>query len=269
MPAPPAPATAPLQPATPSTRTGLAVTSLVGGIVAVVGCWIPYLGLGSLLPGLLAGGLGLAVLRAVRRGRAGGRGMAIAGLVTSSVAVVVAVTVTVAAVVGAGGPSAARQSLLLGVEEGLAQEREQLLTGPAAALGSQQDVGGFVVAVTSAETIESAEVDAVTGEVLSSVDYVLMDVSVANASGAWADPQEDLLFVVVEGDRQVTLGNRCAAVAPPAPDAYDGLAAGAVVVVPICFDIDPNDVPGSRVGISSAQAGASSMALWELEPRVG
>ena len=78
----------------------------------------------------------------------------------------------------------------------------------------------------------------------------------------------DLLFAVMGGDGHVTLGNECDAVAPLALGAFDDLAPGAVVV-PLCFDIAPEDVPGNRVGISRAREGTASMVVWELEPRAG
>ncbi len=258
-PAPPSPPAAP-------PGVALAVTSLTGGIVAVLGCWIPLLGLGSLLLGLIAAGVGLAALLLVRRGRARGRGMAVAGVVTSSVAVVVSGAVTVAVVVGYGGPGAVLDSFLLGVEEGSVQARDDLFVEPAAALGAQERVGDFVVAVTSVETHESTEADPATGEVLSEVDYVLMDVTVTNTTAVTADADADLRFVVRGGDGRVTLGDECTAWAPPAPQAFWSLAPGATVVVPVCFDIAPRAVPGSRVGISSQRDGVTSMESWQLQP---
>ena len=261
-----APTRAPAPPAAPPPGVALAVTSLIGGTVAVLGCWIPVLRLGGLVLGLIAGAVGVVALHLVRRGRARGRGLAVAGVVTSSVAVVVAASVTVAMVLAHGGVGGVRDSFLLGAREGAIAARSDLFAGPAAALGVQEPVGDLLVTVTSAGTIESTEVDAVTGGVLSQVDHVLMDVTVANAAPVTADPGWDLLFVVLGGDGRVTLGEACLDLVPPVPEAFSNLAPGATVVVPVCFDIAPHAVPGSRVGISSDRVGEGSMKSWELQP---
>jgi hypothetical protein len=63
----------------------MAVTALVLGIVALVLCWS---GVGGLLFGLLAVPFGIVALRRAGRGQAGGRGRAIAGLVTGGFGIV-------------------------------------------------------------------------------------------------------------------------------------------------------------------------------------
>jgi predicted PurR-regulated permease PerM len=58
--------------------SGLAIASLVLGILALVTFWTF---IGGILLGLVAIVLGVVALRRVRKGRAAGRGMAIAGVV--------------------------------------------------------------------------------------------------------------------------------------------------------------------------------------------
>src|SRR5665213_3540222 len=67
-------------PAQPS--NGLAVTSLVLGIIAVVTCWIPLLGFFGLIGGIVGFIVGI-----IGAQRPYGRGMAIGGIVCSTLAI--------------------------------------------------------------------------------------------------------------------------------------------------------------------------------------
>jgi len=71
--------------------TGLAVASLVLGILAVL---TGFFLLGGLL-GLIAVILGIVALGKVKRGEAGGRGMAIGGIVTGVIGMLIAVLILV------------------------------------------------------------------------------------------------------------------------------------------------------------------------------
>ncbi|MGW0366395.1 DUF4190 domain-containing protein [Streptomyces sp. NPDC002990] len=67
-------------------RNGLAVAALITGIASLLLLWLWFVGIPL---ALVAIGLGIAALRRARGG-AGGRGMAIAGLVLGAVTVVIA-----------------------------------------------------------------------------------------------------------------------------------------------------------------------------------
>ncbi|MGI5127485.1 DUF4190 domain-containing protein [Pseudonocardia sp. CA-107938] len=69
--------------------SGAAVTSLVLGILALLFCWIPFIGVIAWPLLLVGGGLGLGALGPTRRGEADGYGLAVAGVVCSGVALVV------------------------------------------------------------------------------------------------------------------------------------------------------------------------------------
>ncbi len=71
----------------PPRRSGIAVAALVLGVLAIPLALTVYLGL---LTGLLGVLLGLAGVVRTRRGRAAGRGMAVAGMVTGLVGLVIA-----------------------------------------------------------------------------------------------------------------------------------------------------------------------------------
>lgn len=89
-PAPPSPPPAPAQPAGAS--TGLGVSSLVVGIVAVIAGWVPVLGLILGIVAVILGGISLAKRRA--------RGFSISGIILGAVAALISLAVTIFLIVG-------------------------------------------------------------------------------------------------------------------------------------------------------------------------
>ncbi|WP_277211836.1 DUF4190 domain-containing protein [Isoptericola croceus] len=93
---PPAPAPYGAPPPRPaSEKRGLAIAALVLGIVALLGCWIPILNIGSILLGLVGIVLGIVAIVQAARGTAGGKVMAIVGVALSVVAIVLSIVVSV------------------------------------------------------------------------------------------------------------------------------------------------------------------------------
>jgi hypothetical protein len=80
----------------PRRGSGMAVTALVLGIIALLSCWTI---IGGILFGLIAVVLGIVASRRARRGEAGGRGMAITGIVLGLLGLVLSVVIVV--VIGA------------------------------------------------------------------------------------------------------------------------------------------------------------------------
>ena len=82
----------PLQPPAPPKRgAGLAIASMVLGIIALLISWIPIVNNLAAVIALVGLGLGIPALIRARRGTHTGQGMAITGLITSVVALVLVV----------------------------------------------------------------------------------------------------------------------------------------------------------------------------------
>ena len=64
---------------------GMAIAGMVCGIVGLLFSWVPILGLGLALTGVILGAKGMS---AASKGEAGGKGMAIAGLVCGIIALI-------------------------------------------------------------------------------------------------------------------------------------------------------------------------------------
>jgi hypothetical protein len=94
---PPAPGPyGPPQPRPAAERKGLAITALVLGIVALLGCWIPFLNVISIVIALVGVVLGIVGAVKASKGTAGGKVMAIVGTALSALAIVLSIVISVA-----------------------------------------------------------------------------------------------------------------------------------------------------------------------------
>ena len=87
QPYPPQPARAVVYDTMPMKNNNMAIAGLIIGIFSLLGCWIPFWNLILSVAGIVCSAIGLA-----HKGRSG---MAIGGLVTSIIALVLAIIVTV------------------------------------------------------------------------------------------------------------------------------------------------------------------------------
>lgn len=98
----------------PRPRNGLAIASLVLGIAGVVTCWLTFPGIILGILAVIFGGVGLA---RARNDRVSNKGMAIAGLTTGVIAIIVGAVLLVYAIQVASdcldqyGPNATDQEL--------------------------------------------------------------------------------------------------------------------------------------------------------------
>lgn len=75
--------------------SGFAIAALVLGILALLNCWIPFVGVVGLVLGVVGLVFGIVSLVRVGRNLASGKGMAIAGTICSSIAIVVALLMSI------------------------------------------------------------------------------------------------------------------------------------------------------------------------------
>lgn len=90
-------------PAGPS--KGLAIAALILGILGLLMSWIPFVGLFGGFLGLIGLIVGIIAMVQANKGRAGGKGLAIGGIITSILAIVTSIAVTVGVVVVAARAS--------------------------------------------------------------------------------------------------------------------------------------------------------------------
>ncbi len=88
----------PFQPEPPRKGSGLAIASMVLGIIALLLSWIPIINTGAAVLALVGLGLAIPALLRARRGTHGGMGMAITGLVTGVLGLLLGIAVLAATV---------------------------------------------------------------------------------------------------------------------------------------------------------------------------
>src|SRR4051794_30405507 len=80
--------------------SGMAVASLVLGIVSFLFCWIPWIGFISWITAILAVIFGIVARGKVRKGEGGGGGMAMAGMVLGIVYLSIAIIGVILLILG-------------------------------------------------------------------------------------------------------------------------------------------------------------------------
>lgn len=207
-------------PPAPPLKKGLATASFVLGLLAILGCLIPIVNVVSIVMAIVAIVLGLVAFRAVRKGRAAGKGLAVTGVILAVLAILGAIisNVFVGAVVN---------EVSNVIEEGEAADAEAAKQFPGATADDvvSQPGGTVTIAEVGVTASQIAPQDSDTGAFLcSTVEYV-------NSSGAavsfnifdWQlqDPAGVIRTVGIFGDNDLMSGE---------------LAPGGTVAGSICFE---------------------------------
>lgn len=252
----PGPVQQPSHPATPQQfggygprrSSGLAVASLVLGILAILGCLIPVLNLFSMFLALVGGVLGIiSLVRAM-----GGKGMAIAGVVLAALAIIAAIIVNV--VVGAAVDSVSRDLATTPADQPAAAAESTAdleAADPAASaapltVGQAGNTGDYSVTVTGVNTNANAIVaeanmfnEEPTGQ------YVLVDVAVTYNGSATGTPWVDLDWTYLGTDARDYDSAFCAmeGTAMDQPD----LRIGGTASYTVCFDVPAAAINGGAI----------------------
>lgn len=78
-------------------RSGLATASMVLGIIAVIGCWVPFLNIFSIIMAVIGLGLGIPALIVYLKKKKGSLGKTIAGLVLCLITVIIGISMNISA----------------------------------------------------------------------------------------------------------------------------------------------------------------------------
>lgn len=79
---------------------GMAIAALVLGILAVLNCWIPMVNVIAIIFGIVALILGIIGMGKAKKGLAGGKGLALGGVITGALGIVFSIAITVLFVIG-------------------------------------------------------------------------------------------------------------------------------------------------------------------------
>lgn len=81
---------------------GMAIAALVLGILSVLNCWIPAVNIIAIVFGIIALVLGLIGRSRAKKGIASGKGIALGGIITGAIGIVLSIAITVLFTVGIG-----------------------------------------------------------------------------------------------------------------------------------------------------------------------
>jgi hypothetical protein len=244
--------------APPKKGAGLAIASMVLGIIALLLSWVPIVNNVAAVIALVGLGLGIPALLRARRGTAGGKGLAITGLVTSVVAIVLVIVTQVfyASVIDEversldeelnGAPADA-------VAPDLGEPVTEETPAPAAdvvPLGVPAQVGDYQVTVDAVQLDGNAAVaaandfnEAPTGQ------YVIAQLTVTYTGTEEGTPGWDLSAVFHGTDARQYSDADCMAVLADGAMEAPTLNPGGADTLQFCMDVPPSAIPGGQLSV--------------------
>lgn len=240
----------------PRKGAGLAIASLVLGIIALLLSWVPIINNLAAVLAVVGLGLGIPALLRARRGTHEGRGMSIAGLVTSALALVVVLatqalyTEVIDEVereldrqTGSSAPAAPG-----GGEQPAPEEDEP--TGEILSRGTTAQIGDYEVTVDAVQ-LDADDViaganqfnDAPTGQ------YVLAQLTVTYNGADEGFPGMDLTAIFHGSDARQYSDSECSAVTPDDAMNAPTLNPGGTDTFEFCMDVAPDALAGGRLSV--------------------
>lgn len=258
----------PPQFAPPKKGAGLAIASMVLGIIALLLSWIPIINNLAAVLAVVGLGLGIPAFLRARKGTHEGRGMAIAGLVTSVVAIVVVLATQafysdvideVERELDRETSSSAPSDL---VDEDEPSEAPVEASGDVVPLGTPAQVGDYEV------TVDAVQLDA--NEVVAGANqfndpptgqYVLATLTVTYNGTDEGFPGMDLTAIFHGSDSRQYSDSDCSAVTPDDSMQTPTLNPGGVDTFEFCMDVAPEGLAGGRLSIEPTFS-------WDSDERV-
>lgn len=242
--------------APPKKGAGLAIASLVLGIIALLLSWVPIINNLAAVLAVVGLGLGIPALLRARKGTHEGRGMAIAGLVTSvvAIAVVIATQAFYSEVIDEVGRELDRSTSSSAADtpgdEEVSSEESAEPAGDVVPLGTPAQVGDYEV------TVDAVQLDA--NEVVAGANqfndpptgqYVLAQLTVTYNGTDEGMPGMDLTAIFHGSDSRQYSDSECSAVTPDDSMSAPTLNPGGVDTFEFCMDVAPEGLAGGQLSI--------------------
>lgn len=251
----------------PTKGAGLAIASMVVGIIALLLSWIPIINILAAVLAVVGLGLGIPALIRARKGTARGTGMAITGLVTSVLAIVLVIATQLLFVKALDEAGVSLEEAIEEAEGGAAADpspEEEVGVAPEAVpLGVAAQVGDYEVTVDSVELDANATVAAAnefneppTGQ------YVILQLTATYLGEDEGQPGWDLTAVFHGSDARQYADGECSAVLPD--DAMDAptLNTGGTDTFQFCLDVPPAAIEGGQLSIEPTMTFDSDAAVF-------
>jgi Domain of unknown function (DUF4190) len=232
---------------------GLAIASMVLGIVALVFSWIPIINNVAAIVAVVGLGLGIPGLVLARRGTHRGQGPAITGLVTSVLAIAVVILTQILFVKAI---DEARQ----GLDEAIVKSQTDLTepvveedADPAAdvvPLGTPAQIGDYQVTVDAVE-LNGDETVAAANQFNEppSGRYVITQVTATYVGGDEGSPGWDLTAVFHGNDARQYSDSDCLATLPYGAMEAPTLNSGGTATFQFCMDVPPAAIDGGQLSV--------------------
>jgi hypothetical protein len=252
--------------------SGMAVTSFVLGVLAILLCLFPVVDILAILLAIVGGVLGVVALSKVNRGTGAGRGLGIAGLVLSVLAFVggVGSAIFYAAFVSEVGQTIEESAQDLedsAADKGVAAEPEEVeAAADALPLGQSATVGDYQVAITAVNT----NANDVIGEFnkfneAPANQYVLVDLAVTYQGGEEGDPAFDLGLTLQGADARQYDDTACMAVLPKDGMDVPTLTNGGQAEFQFCLDAPPAALDGATLFVEDTMSIRDTRVYWNLQ----
>jgi hypothetical protein len=237
----------------PTKGAGLAIASMVLGILALLLSWIPIINNLAAVLALVGLGLGIPALISARRGTRRGTGLAITGLVTSVLALVLVVVTQmffakVIDEVDRAIDEGVSQSDIAPADTGVAED--VAATPDVVPLGVPAQVGDYEVSVDSVELDGNATVaDANDFNEEPTGQYVVIQVTATYTGSEEGMPGWDLSAIFHGTDSRQYSDSECSVVLQD--DAMDAstLNSGGSDTFQFCMDVPPTAITGGQLSI--------------------
>lgn len=260
-------------PSSSAPGSGLAIGSLVVGLIAVLGSWVPVLNLGAIVLAVVGIVLAVLAIRGAKRGSQSGRGMAIAGLVLASLSIVVAIVVNVFAAVFVTSGIDAVEQLEQDMEDQAAgqgvaaDENDEAQTAAAEVLGLGEaaQVGDYTVAVTSV-VLDGTQLVAEANEFNEPAahQYVVVDLDVTYEGAVEGDPWIDLMVTFDGADARQYDESTCMATLPNDGTEVPTLTNGGTATYQVCMDVPAEAMDGGTIFVEPTFSMGDERAYWAV-----
>lgn len=260
----------------PKQGSGLAVASMVLGIIALLLSWVPIINNLAAVLAVVGLGLGIPALIRARRGTHAGTGLAITGLVTSVLALAIVIMTQLFFL-----------KVIDEVENGLQESVGESPAPVAPVAPPAAEEGADQQAVAAPETVPLG-VPAQVGDYQVSVDSVLLD---ANAVVAGANsfneppagqyvivqltatylgteegtPGWDLSAIIHGSDARQYSDSECGAVLPDSGMDAPTLNSGGSDTFQFCMDVPPAALPGAQLSIEPTMSFDDERVFYALQ----
>jgi len=265
--------------------SGLAISALVLGIIALLLCWVPIVNNFAAILAVVGLALGIPALISARRGKRTGSGLAVASVILSVLALVgvLATQAFYSSVIddvtddinnsaslppSSSDPTGDAESSAAVEAEASANAEADASAAAAAvlSLGQPGQLNEYTVTVDSVTT-NANDIVAEENQFNSppAGQYVLVGVTVTYNGADEGDPWLDLSTEFIGTDARKYDTGSCSAVVPQEASDVPTLLAGGSASYQVCMDMPPAAIEGGRVEVSESFSFDDVSAVWAIQ----